>query len=148
MAAHLANSGKANDVVKELHWRVQNHFGHFGDAGLSMLGFDPLREVDPSQLGFGFDDFAKTITEQALMKELPARIRADHPYGVSFSDLFAELANETPATRNMLRQILTNLCREGELAKCGSGGENRQPTTVVRDDDVIEQPRQIRLFGR
>ncbi len=44
---HLANSSRANDVVKELHWGVSNHFEHFGREGMMMLGFNPDEEQGP-----------------------------------------------------------------------------------------------------
>jgi hypothetical protein len=40
---HLANNARANDVVKDLHWKKSNHFKHYGRSGMRMLmlGFDP-----------------------------------------------------------------------------------------------------------
>lgn len=143
---HLANSDKANDVVKELHWRIQNHFSHFGEPGLSMLGFDPAREVDPAQLSFGFDSLAEVQTRRALMEQLSVRVQRDWPSGVSFDQLFKTLTNETPATREMLRDAVTQLCKEGDLAKRGAEGQTRRDSTAVLDKDVIERSRQIRLF--
>lgn len=145
---HLANSEKANDVVKELHWRIQNHFSHFGEAGLSMLGFDPARDVDPSQLSFGFDPIAKIQTRQALMTQLPERIRSAWPGGVHFDRLFTTLTNQTPATREMMREVATELCHEGDLVKRGGDGQQRRTSTAVLDGDVLEQPRQTRLFQK
>lgn len=142
---HLANSPKANDVVKELHWAIQNHFSHYGDTGLAMLGFDPFREPTPGQLGFAFDSFAKQRTEQALIKQLPDRIGNRHATGVNFGDLFATVANETPATKEMVRAVLTTLCREGDLTKHGGSGEQRRIETPVRDDDVLALPSQTRM---
>ncbi len=57
---HMANDARANDVVKSLHWEVENHFQHFGGPGLMMLGYDP--HVDPEvtrQTAFLFDNEAK-----------------------------------------------------------------------------------------
>jgi len=142
---HLANSPKANDVVKELHWEIQNHFSHYGDTGLAMLGFDPSREPDPGQLSFAFDSFAKQRTEEALLKQLPDRIGTGHAARVQCRDLFASVANETPATKEMVRTALTTLCREGDLAKHGGSGEQRRVDTPVRDDDVIMLPKQTRI---
>jgi hypothetical protein len=142
---HLANSPKANDVVKELHWAVQNHFSHYGDTGLAMLGFDPFREPPHGQLSFPFDSFAKQRTEEALLKQLPDRLGSRHAAGVPFGDLFAAVTNETPATKEMVRTALTTLCREGDLTKQGGSGELRRIETPVRDDDVIRLPSQIRI---
>lgn len=141
---HLANSSKANDVVKELHWTIQNHFSHYGDAGLGMLGFDPYREPVPGQLSFAFDSIAKQRTEQSLLQQLPDRI-GSYAAGVQFSDLFGAVTNETPATKEMLRAVLTMLCREGELSKYGGSGEQRRSETPVRDDDVVTLTTQTRI---
>jgi three-Cys-motif partner protein len=142
---HLANSDKANDVVKELHWDIQNHFSHYGDAGLTMLGFDPFREVESVQLSFGFDPTARERTEESLLRQLPARVSAGHAQGIPFEGLFGALTNETPATRNMLRGAVTKLCNEGLLQKEGAEGERRRSSTTVRDSDLISIPRQGRL---
>lgn len=142
---HLANSTRANDVVKELHWAMQNHFSHYGDAGLAMLGFDPHREADPGQLSFAFDSFAMQKTEKALLAELPSRIVSTYGNGISLNELFAAVTNETPATKDMLGAALGTLCREGELQKHGSKGERRHVDTAVHDDDVLFPSRQGRL---
>lgn len=142
---HLANSARANDVVKELHWEMQNHFSHYGDAGLGMLGFDPSREPDPTQLGFAFDSFAQQRTEQLLLEQLPARIGGRHSGGTRFDDLFAAVTNETPATKRMMRSVVNTLCREGELIKHGGSGEQRRSETSARDDDIIMLAKQIRM---
>lgn len=142
---HLANSSRANDVVKELHWSIQNHFSHYGDSGLSMLGFDPQREPPPGQLSFAFDDLARQRANAALLEQLPDRIGTCYSSGVPFSDLFAALANETPATKEMLRAALTTLCRESVLIKRGSAGEQRRGETPIRDDDVLTLSKQIRI---
>lgn len=134
---HLANSTRANEVVKELHWAMQNHFSHYGDAGLAMLGFDPDREADPAQLSFAFDSFAMQKTEKALLEEIPRRIATAHRDGVSFDALFAAVTNETPATKDMLGAVVATLCRVGDLGKQGGAGERRHLETALHDDDVI-----------
>jgi hypothetical protein len=143
---HLANSPKANDVVKGLHWNLQNHFSHFGEAGLAMLGFDPKQEHEAQQLHFSFDLDAAARTRKTLGEELPRRLRSGYEQGVYFSTLFSDLTNETPATTAMLADVVAELCREGVLEKRGSGGERRKPETPVRSDDVVLPARQGRLF--
>lgn len=142
---HLANSTRANEVVKELHWAMQNHFSHYGDAGLAMLGFDPDREADPSQLSFAFDSFAMQKTERALLEEVPRRVASTYANGVSFDDLFAAVTNETPATKEMLGAALATLCRGGELQKQGGEGQRRHVETAVHGDDILFPSAQGRL---
>lgn len=135
---HLANSLKANDVVKDLHWRTQNHFIHYGDTGLSMLAYDPRRDIElTGQLAFEFDDDARQRAKNALLAELPRRLREHHPDGISFDALCQELANETPVTQDMLNDYLTSLCIDGEVDKRGALGERRHTQTRIHGDDIL-----------
>lgn len=147
---HMANSPRANDVVKTLHWEVENHFEHFGAAGLTMLGYDP--DADPEvtrQSTFRFDDQAKLRTRSCLLNDLPARLSLCHPSGVPFGRLFQEVCNETPATREVLARAVSELCIEGELEKVGGEGERRAPNTLPHEDDVVRVARQRTIkFGR
>jgi len=146
---HLANSPRAHDVVKDLHWKIENHFQHFGGAGLDMLGYDPDQDPDVTrQLPFEFDDPARSRTVQTLQETIGARIAREFRDGVRFDDLFAAICNETPATKAMLAETVTTLCVEGELEKRGGLGEARIPTTEPKDDDIIREARQrILSFG-
>jgi len=144
---HLAKSFRAHDVVTDLHWRVQNHFEHFGAPGIGMLGYDPLRDRDLiRQLPlFRFDERARGLTRDALMVGLPERMHAQFADGTSFGNLMCEIANDMPATEAQVAQIISDLCREGELSKRGAAGQRRAPETLPRVDDLIELPRQLRL---
>lgn len=140
---HLANNARANDVVKELHWTVKNHFVHYGGSGLMMLGYDPARPVDDTQQqAFGFDKSARDQTIETLLEQLPRRIREKFPRGVSFGDLYASVCNETPASMDILREPIDCLCREGELEKRGADGEERALDTKIKDGDRILLPAQ------
>jgi hypothetical protein len=140
---HMANNSRANDVVKALHWEVENHFLHFGGAGLGMLGYDP--DADPEvtgQTAFMFDDDARARTRDALLVALPARLASNHAEGVAFDDLFGEVCNETPATRELLAAAVRDLCVAGELEKKGATGERRASTTMPHGDDLVRAARQ------
>lgn len=142
---HLANAVRANDVVKGLHWEVENHFEHFGGAGLTMLGYDPLADPDyTSQLGFQFDNAARRRTLAALGRDLPGRI-ASRPGGLSFHQLHEAVCNETPATSELLAESVRALVEAGELANQGCDGERRRPSTLPEPGDLISIPRQGRL---
>jgi three-Cys-motif partner protein len=146
---HMANNPRANDVVKALHWAVENHFEHFGGAGLAMLGYDP--DKDPEVTGqlllpFRFDDQAHTRTHSSLVESLGQRIASTSPDGVPFDHLFAQVCNETPATKAMLAAAVRDLCIAGELEKRGGEGERRGPATALNSDDIIRPARQ-RFFS-
>jgi three-Cys-motif partner protein len=145
---HMANSPRANDVVKALHWEVENHFDHFGGEGLGMLGYDPAKDPDVTGqplLPFCFDGAAQTRTRSALARTLSARINANFPDGVSLDNLYAHICNETPADQTLLSDIVRDLCSEGELQKCGAEGERRAPSTPLRGNDIIRVSAQVRF---
>ncbi|WP_437304412.1 three-Cys-motif partner protein TcmP [Sorangium sp. So ce388] len=147
---HLANSSKANDVVKALHWSVSNHFEHFGREGTMMLGFDPTKNKDQTVLPFPFefDDSAKARTVRALIEELPVIFHARHHDGVSLKVLYKTLCNETPADLETLGDAVNRLCGDLELEKRGANGEEREVSTKVKDSDIIRPARQGRLFRK
>jgi len=139
---HLAKSPRANDVVKDLHWKVKNRFSHYGGSGLLMLGYDPARAPDDTaQEVFAFDKSAHDQTVEALLEELPRRIR-QYPKGISFEALYAAVCNETPASKTILREPIEILCRGRELEKQGAQGEDRAISTSVKDKDLILVPAQ------
>ena len=45
---------------------------------------------------------------------LPERL-FDKPQDVSFNELFAELTNESPATSQIMQEVIADLAREGVL---------------------------------
>lgn len=144
---HLANNERANDVVKEIHWEVSNHFVHFGEPGLEMLGFDPTKESPQLEL-FRFDDMAKSRQRHALMDQIPRRMYENHSGGITFRDLFIHTCNEMPATMDDLREVVQELCHERELEKKGGQGERRRVGTLVQDDDMIQPSKTKSLFPR
>lgn len=140
---HLANNDKAHDVVKALHWKIENHFNHFGKAGTGMLGYDPKQDPDYiTQQKFFFDEDAKTQTTKALLTELPRTFSERFSSGISFGDLYKSICNETPADKKILQDAVSTLCSEGELQKVGVNDEQRAHKTPPKDDDVISIPAQ------
>lgn len=143
---HMANSPRANDVVKNLHWEIENHFAHFGRPGLSMLGYDADKDPNVTrQTTFDFSDAARIRTRIALTEEIPRRLSVSHADGVTFSDLFQSTCNETPATQELIAEVVRDLCVAGELEKRGGEGERRAPTTLPHGEDIIRLARQVLL---
>jgi three-Cys-motif partner protein len=144
---HYSGHSKARDVMMQLHWKLENHFQHFGQPGLGMLGFDPRRRVDdPPQLllQYQFDASAKALTRETLLGQIPPRIDRQ---GIRFADFFKTVVNETPATKEMLALNIRDLALEKELEIWTSGGKRRQNGVQISDDDVIRRPQQ-RVFLR
>lgn len=143
---HLANNARANDVVKDLHWETANHFKHHGRPGTNML----VLGVDPSkvQLSFDFGDSARTSTLNALIQELPVRLREEkYRAGVSVNDLYADLCNETPASKGILKHGIDELCAVGELKKRGADDEERRLTTGIGNSDIVQPAKMGLLFS-
>lgn len=145
---HIANNVRAHDVVKTLHWQVENHFEHFGRPGLVMLGYDPNEDFALlSQQEFRFNQTAEERTRVALLEELPRRVSLCQTSHVTFVDLVRQLSNETPATEAMLAKAVSALCVGGELEKVGEKGQRRAATTLPLSSDLIRVARQGRLFS-
>jgi three-Cys-motif partner protein len=149
---HLANSPRANDVVKGLHWKMSNHFEHFGREGtrMLMLGFDPRKSTSQLDL-FDFGESARQRTEDALVEELPAilqALQARYPDGVTLKDLYGSLCNETPADKVILGEAVNRLVVDQELAKRGAKGEEREVSTKPKDSDIIRIAKQMPMFPK
>lgn len=143
---HLSGHPKARDEMARLHWELQNHFAHYGSAGLHMLGYNPMNDPDVTrQPAFGFDNAARARTVAALAQDLP---RFMHPFtdGVPFSELFARIANETPATSAIVKEVVLSLAQAGELEVRGAAGGAVRRKDVVSDDAIIVARRQLGLF--
>ncbi|HWN68667.1 MAG TPA: hypothetical protein VNM90_13610, partial [Haliangium sp.] len=130
------------------HWKIENHFEHYGRAGLDMiLGYDPDRDEDVTgQLAFDFSRSAELRTRVALQEDLPRRIREQYRGGISVQALFERTTNEMPATKDMLLSAVTELCRLGDLEKIGQEGEKRRSTTEAQLEDIV-RPREQSHFA-
>lgn len=147
---HFSRHSKARDVMMQLHWEMENHFQHFGSAGFGMfgtLGYDPRNDIETPLLPFQFDSVAAEQTNESLLESLPRRISQLKPE-ISFADFCDAVANETPATKQMLGQNISDLTRENELAIYSSDGRRRRNGVRIAADDVIVVPRQKLLLPR
>ena len=142
---HLANSVRANDEMKSLHWQEKNHFMHFGAEGLNILAFDPLR-LEPGQTTFDFGDFARERTTSALHEDLLRRVHDAHGQGITVAELLASVANETPATGGMVREVLFALDRDRQLDVRSGTGRSRKSVERLQPDDEVHPRRQFILL--
>lgn len=149
---HLSNHARARDEMAKLHWGLQNHFVHHGDPGLMMLGYDPRKNDLYQGQGslFDFSNDAEKLTKDTLREQLPRRISAIWPDGARFDKIFQTLCNETPATKDIMGQVLKACVSDGELDFLN--GETAQPrdhrVKTISDKDVFVPCRQQRLFVR
>ncbi len=147
---HLSNHPRARDVMVGLHWNEKNSFVHYGGAGLNMLGYD--REYDSAIGGltlptneFHFDKVAEESTQNQLLEDLPRRI-SELPEGITFDELFTQLTNESPATKNMFRECVTQLSREGFIQIFNNSGLGKPLPSVQLDSNRIILSRQRRII--
>ncbi|MFS8067002.1 MAG: hypothetical protein ACMG6S_11575 [Byssovorax sp.] len=110
-----------------------------------MLGFDPC--VNTQQIPFDFGESARDRTVNALVAELPAIIQNKYRNGVTLKDLYGDLCNEIPASKEILGDAVNRLCVEEELNKAGAQGEDRENRTKVKDSDIIRIPKNPTLFS-
>lgn len=143
---HLANSTRANDEMKSLHWHEHNHFMHFGAEGLNILAFDPARLESQSQFTFDFGSFARERTLQALEEDLVRRVHERHAGGTTVRAFLESVTNETPATRDMIRQTLFELGQARALDVHSAHGRARKHVDRLQLDDEIHVRRQLILL--
>lgn len=146
---HMSRHYKARDVMTEVHWKHQNHFIHYGDAGLNMfnlVGYDPDNDNNFSgqtSLGFEFDDMAKSASIRQLTEEMPKLIHAND--GISLETFFSLTCNKSPATLEIYAEALDELRREKEIVIVGENKSIRRSGKIKKDDIILPSP-QGKLF--
>lgn len=142
---HLSQHPRAQDVMKQVHWLHGNHFVHYGGAGLNMLAPQTMGFLQEFDGGFRFDDVARVKSDKALAIQL-ARHIFDAPGPKSFSRLFAETCNGSPATAAMYKEALATLIAEGDVAVRSQDGKPRYRARYMSDTDLVDRSSQLRLF--
>jgi three-Cys-motif partner protein len=139
---HLSKHVKAKDEMGEMHWDLQTAAAHYGRPGLNMLGFDPGKSGADKEArlpGFQFDELAYRNTVDSLRDELPRKLRDE--YGnIAFENLYALIANDTPATRRILKDAIQRMHADGEVVIRTVSGSTYRRSKVQRDDDIIIVP--------
>jgi len=145
---HLSMHPRAQDEMTRLHWELNNHFQHYGKPGLNMLGYDPANDVsikDQFSLDFMFDNNARKLTHDALLKDIPEFL---HSYkdGLPFSKFFAITCNETPADDKLYKEVLNQLLQAKEVDITGESGELRRSGYALKNKDIIRLSQQKKLI--
>jgi len=148
---HMSQHHKARDVMTEVHWGTQNHFIHYGGAGLQMfqmVGYDPDNDAvfsGQQRLGFEFDDVARKQSIATLKEQFPRNIYAN-PDGITFGELFATTCNGSPASAEIYRVALAELVEERVIEIIGEDGVVRRSANQIRNTDVVRPPNQRDMF--
>jgi hypothetical protein len=142
---HFSNHLRAHDAMVGIHWKVQNHFAHYGTAGLNDY---PILGFNPDRAGFQeltFDANARDLAHKALMEELP-RLVHQHRDGIRVEDLRSRTANYTPTDMAINRSVINALRADGEWSVKTENGGERRTASGIRGSDIIVPNRQLRLF--
>jgi hypothetical protein len=142
---HLSNHFRARDVMTGLHWTENRSFAHYGGPGLMMLGYDQDFDECVAGLPFLFDDDALIRTRESLLNQLPARL-AKFKDAVPFHEFFAGLTNETPATTDIVKNVLATLQSDGEIEIHDESGTVQRKAGVQRHNDILRRPARRTLF--
>jgi three-Cys-motif partner protein len=149
---HLSQHPRARDVMTRVHWGKNNHFIHYGDAGLdmfNMLGYVPSYDSNytgQSEIDFKFDDFAHKKSIDTLQQQIPHLVY-DHRDGMSFGELFSHTCNDSPASSQIYREAIGALVLEKDIQVVSPEGVVRRSYSQINDKDQIMQPRQRKLFS-
>jgi len=137
---HFSKHSTARNAMVDLHWGMHDHFQHFGKAGFGMLlGHDPRQKSKANQKSFAFDADAEKLTHQALLAEMPSRISVFTEL-VSFKHFFNAVVNETPATKEMIAKMISELSRAKEVEVFSKDRKERRAGVIIKDTDLIRLP--------
>lgn len=137
---HFSRHSTARNAMVDLHWRMQNHFQHFGKAGFEMLlGYDPKKSIETPMLPFDFDENAASLTHDSLLAEAPKRL-SKFGKTISFHHFFKSVVNETPATKDMIAAALRQLSKDGEIEVFSKTRSQRRRGAILQDDNLLRLP--------
>jgi len=144
---HFSKHSTARDAMMELHWEMKNHFEHFGKPGFGMLclGYDPRNVSVETQGTFGFDQSARALTTDALLVEIPEKL-SQHKGLVPYRHFFDANVNDTPATKAMIAEAITQLAKDRELEIFSNKRKERKPGVKLNDEDLIRLPQTKTFF--
>ncbi|PWC74038.1 hypothetical protein TSH64_02510 [Azospirillum sp. TSH64] len=149
---HLSTHPKARDEMGAQHWELHNHFVHHGRAGLRMLGYDSTRDNAQPELDFmfQFDEQANTLSQSALLAELPPLIHAicqKNGTSISVGELYRTICNQTPAISLQMSDVLVALRQENEVQLLTAEGRPMPRATKLDWKDRVQITDQPTFFS-
>jgi len=149
---HLSNHHRARDVMTQLHWKLKNHFMHYGGHGFKMFGYDPRNDSEIvgiedmfNNTEYSFDEIALKQTIESVVGDMP-RLINERPDGIRFGDFYKLVANETPATSDILKKASEILIDGNEVEVISESGSSRRSVNTIKDSDILRIPNQGRLI--
>ncbi|HGE6808312.1 TPA: three-Cys-motif partner protein TcmP [Pseudomonas aeruginosa] len=148
---HLANSYRANDVMKAIHWKYGNNFSHLLSPSC-FFGYDANRDVgvtgQPDLLCEGehqFDQVTDTRIRGELSELLPKQV-----FEVErrpFIQLMTELTNFTMADESRVKLALDVAVANGDIQAVDKEGKSRRRKgTSIKSTDILIAPPQKTFF--
>lgn len=142
---HLSSHHRAQDVMKQVHWQHQNHFVHYGGAGLDMLATHMMGFRQEFTGGFQFDDVARHQSDIALIDHL-GRYIFNLKQPVAIGELFASTCNTSPGTSAMYKGALEKLIAQHSIVVTTDTGKKQRLSRYMTDSDIVEKHQQIKLL--
>ncbi|BCQ21904.1 three-Cys-motif partner protein TcmP [Caballeronia sp. NK8] len=141
---HLSQHHRAQDVMKGVHWKLSNHFVHYGGPGLNMLAPHTMGFLQEFDGGFRFDDVARGKSDEALTLQLAQFIFAHG--AMTFAALFSKTCNGSPASAEMYKEVLEKLINSRDIEIQSLDGKPRYLARYIVDTDLVQPARQMKLF--
>lgn len=150
---HLANTFRANDVMKALHWKYGNLFSHSLSPGVFQLGYDANQDASvtgQSMLYLGeehsFEAQTQNRVETELSEHIPRLIHSADD-GISFERLMCSIANFTMADAEITRQSLDLAIKTGDIQVLSPKTfAKRTRGSAIDPKDVIKPAAQKSFF--
>ena len=126
-----------------LTWKVS------GKPGFQALGFDPSVDIEGQFCLFDFDSMAHEQSKQETLIQIPRLIRNEEVLSIqemTLEEIFSRHCNETPVTKKIMVESLSELRQQGEIEIISQDGKVKPKAKTFSWDDRIRTPRQRKLF--
>jgi three-Cys-motif partner protein len=146
---HLSKHYRARDEMATLHWEKQNHFVHHGKPGFQALGFDPSKDFPDQFCLFDFDSMAHEQSKQETLIQIPRLVRNEEVssnQGMTLEEIFSRHCNETPVTKKIMDESLSELRQQDEIEVASKDGKDKPRANTFLWDDRIRTAKQRKLF--
>jgi three-Cys-motif partner protein len=147
---HMSQHDIARDEMAKVHWNEANHIStHSGfqgldDSGLIRLGYSTRLDekvLGQINLNYNFDKEKNyNDSKHILLNQIPDIIwRMSSKGSFQFSELMAEIANHTPASSDLMKDVIHYLLESKDIiVQCPKKGTRRQKGNAIQFCDVIK----------